>query len=57
MDPVGLSDPFVVCYWKRGQQGVEHKFYQTKHINDVQNADWNENITFDNYIKGTDLVS
>jgi len=52
----GLSDPFVKVYWKRGSNGEEVKFYTTKHLSDVENADWNETIEFTNYIGGSDQV-
>ena len=58
LDPFnGKSDAFVKCYWRRGPNGEEVKFYETKVENDVENVDWNETIEFPNYIKGTDLVS
>ena len=57
MDTFTKSDPFVKCFWRRGSQGEEYKFYTTKSVTDVENVDWDETIEFANYIKGEDLVS
>ena len=53
----GKSDPYVKCYWRRGPNGDEVKFYETQVENNVENVDWNETIEFANYIKGSDLVN
>lgn len=52
----GASDPFVECYWRKGRDGNDTKFYTTETQTDKENADWNETIEFSNYQKGTSQV-
>jgi Ca2+-dependent lipid-binding protein len=49
----GASDPFVECYWRKGREGNDTKFFTTETQTDKENADWNEIIEFSNYQKGT----
>jgi len=56
LDPLsGLSDPFVMCYWRSGKNGTDTLFYTTKVVKDSENPDWNETIEFLNYQKGADM--
>jgi hypothetical protein len=53
----GASDPFVKCFWSVGSPDQStpnyNLFFTTKTIKDVENADWDEVITFGNYQPGT----
>jgi len=53
----GKSDPYVQCYWRVGENNDQDdtQFQVTKHIDDTENPEWEERVTFKNYIKGANM--
>lgn len=49
------SDPYVICYFRRGFKGADTRFATTSTINDVKQADWNDIVQFEDYRKGDNL--
>jgi len=51
----GLSDPYVKCYFRVGQEGKDFKFHTTDAVEDAETASW-EKVPFENYQRGANQI-
>jgi len=51
----GLSDPYVKCYFRVGQEGTDYKFNQTEVVDDATVVSF-ERVPFENYQRGANQI-